>query len=164
MTETPMTRTIGLRTIAIFEASKGALVLAVGFGLIYLGNQNWQILVENLILKIELGPEHLYSRISRVFLKAISHWSHGQILGLAALAGMYSLLRFIEAFGLWRQKAWAEWLGVISGGIYLPIEIFELIREASVIKFAIFVTNLLVIAYLLHVRFAAPRDEVDQSQ
>ncbi len=162
MQETPLTRTIGLRTIAIFEACKGLLVLTVGFGLTYLVNRDWQALVENLILRIELGPEHSYSRISRIFLRAAAHWTHGQILGLAALAGVYSLLRFIEAMGLWQEKAWAEWLGVISGGIYLPIEIFELIHDVSAIKFGIFVTNLLVVAYLLHVRLAAPQDELDQ--
>ncbi len=41
---------------------------------------------------------------------------------------VYSAIRFAEATGLWLEKQWAEWFALISGCLYLPIEIYELAR------------------------------------
>ena len=57
-------------------------------------------------------------------------------------------IRFAEAAGLWLEKQWAEWFALISGCLYLPIEIYELAHHATPIKWAIFATNLLIVAYL----------------
>ena len=67
---------------------------------------------------------------------------------LAAGASLYSGLRFIEAYGLWHERAWAEWLGVISGGLYLPLEIYELMVGVTLIKVVLFVINVLIVAFL----------------
>jgi len=61
---------------------------------------------------------------------------------------LYSIIRFAEAAGLWLEKQWAEWFALISGCLYLPIEIYELAHHATPIKWAIFATNLLIVAYL----------------
>ena len=76
----------------------------------------------------------------RVTNKNIDLWIGGTIL--------YSIVRFVEATGLWLEKQWAEWFALISGCLYLPIEIYELARHATPIKWAIFATNLLIVAYL----------------
>jgi uncharacterized membrane protein (DUF2068 family) len=60
----------------------------------------------------------------------------------------YTVIRFVEAAGLWLEKAWAEWFALISGCLYLPIEIYELAHHATHIKWAVFATNLFIVAYL----------------
>src|SRR5690348_15547066 len=71
------------------------------------------------------------------------------LLALAGLAALYSLVRFIEAYGLWFERRWAEWLAALSGGIYIPLEIYELIIRATWLKFAALVINLVVVAYMV---------------
>lgn len=40
-------------------------------------------------------------------------------------------MRFVEAYGLWRERRWANWLAAISEGIYLPVEIYELFARVT---------------------------------
>ena len=49
----------------------------------------------------------------------------------------YSAIRFTEAYGLWRERRWAEWLSAVSGAIYLPFEIYELAGGITPLKFDI---------------------------
>ncbi len=71
-------------------------------------------------------------------------------LQIGALAtGIYAVVMVTEAIGLWHQKAWAHGLVVISAGISIPFEFFELVRGASLLTFAILCINLAIFWYLL---------------
>ncbi len=61
----------------------------------------------------------------------------------------YALVRFVEAYGLWQGRRWAEWLAALSAGIYLPFEIYELSKSATWILISAFVTNILVIVVMI---------------
>ena len=139
----------GLRTIAVFEATKGALVLAVGMGLLSFVHRYAQNVGEEIVRRFHLNLAHHYPRI---FLDAATHIddAHLRLLALAAL--LYSTLRFVEAYGLWRMRAWAEWLAIISGGVYLPVELYELIEKATLVKASVFIVNAGIVAYLIYVR------------
>ncbi|MSR60569.1 MAG: DUF2127 domain-containing protein [Planctomycetaceae bacterium] len=52
------------------------------------------------------------------------------------------------AYGLWYERRWAEWLGVITGGIYLPVELYELWKGANSFKVVALAVNLGIVAYL----------------
>ena len=70
------------------------------------------------------------SHYPRVFIEAAAHTSDSRLRTLAALAFVYSTVRFVEAYGLWKMRAWAELSAIISGCVYLPVELYELIEEA----------------------------------
>lgn len=57
-------------------------------------------------------------------------------------------VRFVEAYGLWRERRWAEWLAIVSGGIYLPIEIWELSQGITWPRLLLFSVNFAIVAYL----------------
>jgi uncharacterized membrane protein (DUF2068 family) len=59
-------------------------------------------------------------------------------------------MRFIEAFGLWHQKPWAEWFAISSGGIYLVLEVYALAKGVTASKMFLLVVNLIIVAYLLY--------------
>jgi len=48
---------------------------------------------------------------------------------IALVAAIYVTLRFIEAYGLWYIRPWAEWLAIASGTIYVPFEALDLLRR-----------------------------------
>ena len=64
--------------------------------------------------------------------------------------GLYAILTFLEAVGLWYEKAWATILVLLLVGISIPPAIYELVQGVTVLKLAVFIANLAVFWYLLH--------------
>src|SRR3989442_1696901 len=137
----------GLRAVAAFEALKGVIVLVAGFGLAKLIHGDVQQAVEDLVERLHLDPAKKYPRI---FLDLAGNLSDGQLWALAALAMVYATLRFAEAYGLWFARRWGEWVAALSGGIYVPVEIYELSRGFSVLKLGALILNAVVVAYMCH--------------
>jgi uncharacterized membrane protein (DUF2068 family) len=65
------------------------------------------------------------------------------------------ILRFIEAYGLWYALPWAEWMAAITGGIYVPFEVDDFIKRPNWIRLMVIVVNLLIVLYMLYLRFEA---------
>lgn len=149
-----------IRLIALFEASKGALVVIAGIGLLSLVHKDVQAIAERLVEHSHLNPASHYPRI---FIEAATRVDDHKLKVFAALAFLYSSLRFIEAYGLWRLRAWAEWMAIISGSIYLPLEIYELFEKATAVRAALFLLNLLIVGYLIYERIKKARSAVANS-
>jgi len=64
-------------------------------------------------------------------------------------ASVYAVLEGAEAFGLWRQRRWAEYLTAIATAGFLPLELHELADRVSVGRVIALVVNLAVLGYLL---------------
>jgi len=136
----------GLRAVAVFEAAKGLLVLAAGFGLLSLLHKDVQVLAERFVERLHLNPAKRYPHI---FIDAASRLTDSRLWLLAWLALCYAVLRLVEAAGLWRQRRWAEWFAAISGGIYLPVEAYELARGVTWVKLCMLTINLGIVAYMV---------------
>jgi uncharacterized membrane protein (DUF2068 family) len=137
-----------LRAVATLEATKGAVVLAAGFGLLEILHLGAQQLAEEVVRNFHLNPA---SRYPRIFLHLAERATPANLWPLAFGAAAYSALRFTEAYGLWRQRRWAEWLSVVSGIIYIPFEIWELGRGVTGLKLSMLGLNLVVVGYLISV-------------
>ena len=156
----PSARVRGVRAVAVFEAMKGILVLAVGFGLLALVHRDLQSMAENLVQHLHLNPSWHYPR---VFIESAAHFDNSNIRSLAALAGLYVVVRFIEAYGLWHMKAWAEWFAIISGSIYVPVEAFKIIERITWTRVTLLLINLLIVGYLIYIRRKNRIDHVKAS-
>jgi uncharacterized membrane protein (DUF2068 family) len=145
----------GVRVVAVFEALKGGLVLAAGCGLLSLLHHDLQATAERLVRHSHLDPARHYPRI---FIEAASRTNDTRLRSLAALAFLYAAVRLIEAYGLWHMRVWAEWFAIIAGSLFLPVEIYELLRRATWMRGAVFLTNLLIVVYLVYVRLWSRRE------
>jgi uncharacterized membrane protein (DUF2068 family) len=85
-----------------------------------------------------------------VFLDWADSLTETKVWAVAGVALGYSLLRFVEAYGLWYAKAWAEWIALISGTLYLPFEIYKLINRPSLFHVGVFVINVAVVLYMVY--------------
>lgn len=129
----------GLRSIALVEGSKGLLALLGAGGLELIGPVPLQQGLQALIRRFQFDPAH--GGVADM-LRAINPHS----LHLAALAiAAYGLLHVIEAWGLWRARAWASWLGCVSAAIYLPFEVHALVKHPGWLEVLILAINLLVV-------------------
>jgi uncharacterized membrane protein (DUF2068 family) len=144
---TEETRHRGLRVVAVFEGAKGGLVLVAGFGLLAFLHGGLHDAAEELVRHIHLNPARHYPRI---FLDAAARVTDTQLWLLALSAFLYAAVRFMEAFGLWHRKRWAAWFGALSGGVYVPVELFEVAHRFSWVKLTVLVVNMAIVAYLVH--------------
>ncbi len=136
---------LGLKGIALFEAAKGALVILAGVGLMALLHHDAQDIAENIIQRIHVNPASHYPTI---FLSLLANPGDGRLWAIGGSAVVYALMRFAEAYGLWRGLAWGNWIGVWSGGIYIPVELYEAIRRPTWLHVGLAIANALVVVYL----------------
>ena len=136
----------GLRAVALFEAFKGVIVLSLGFGLLSFLGRDAEDLAERLVNRLHLDPAHHYPAI---FIQAMAGVTDARLWLFAGLAALYSTVRFVEAYGLWHARRWAEWFAALSGAIYIPVEVYELAHRASWLKLGALVINLVVVGYMV---------------
>lgn len=135
----------GLRIVSLFEAAKGLLVLLAGCGILAFIHEDLHQVAKDLVRHFHLNPASHYPHI---FLKASKQWNDGLLLLLAGSALFYAMVRFAEAIGLWFRQPWAAWFGLLSGGAYVPIELFELTQGVTWPKVILLAVNTGIVAYL----------------
>ncbi len=137
-----------LRAIALFEALKGLAALAALLGVVDLMHRDVHRLAMDLIGRFGLDPQAHYPTLLLHYADLLP----GADVRTALLVGAaYIALRWSEAFGLWHDRAWGEWLGALSGGLYLPFEISHLVHRPSLSGWLVLLANLALVAYLLWV-------------
>jgi len=146
---------VGLKAAALFEALKGLLVILAGLGLLTFVHRDAQAFAERLVLHLHLNPARHYPRI---FIEAAGRLTDARIWFIATGAFAYSALRFAEAYGLWRARPWAEWIGIVSGSVYLPAEVIAMVRRPTILKAILLILNALLVAYLSVIRYRQSRD------
>ena len=145
----------GLRTVAMLEFTKGVVVLALGWELVSLSNRDvdFSDLAWALLDGLHLNPVHHFSRY---FLDLAGRLDavNMKLVALGALG--YSILRFLEAYGLWNGLVWAEWFALLSGAGYLPFEIYGLLlKKATPIRWLVLIVNLIIVIYMAYIRIQA---------
>lgn len=135
-----------LRLIAAFKFVKALLVVGTGFGLLSLANPVIVISLQQFTDSLSDGVEQ---RLLRNLLAMLVGVSSGRLHLMATASFLYAALFFIEGFGLWRGRHWAEWLTVIATSSFVPIELYELARAPHLKTVLIIVVNLLIVAYLI---------------
>jgi uncharacterized membrane protein (DUF2068 family) len=136
-----------LRSIALYEAGKGALVLLTGLGLLSLLHHDVQHFAARLLLHLHLNPA---ARYPHIFLDAASQLTEPRMLLLATGAAAYSTVRFVEAYGLWWGRRWAEWFAALSGGIYIPFELYELQTRITLLSLGALLINMAIVVFMLY--------------
>src|SRR6267154_1325259 len=137
-----------LRSVAIFEATKGALVLLVGGGLFsVLHHRDVELAAEKLVSHFNLNAA---SRYPKIFLDLAGQMTDGHLWVLAAFAAAYAAIRFVEAYGLWNALPWAEWFAALSGGIYIPFELREVSRHVSWLSVGTLLVNVAIVCFMIY--------------
>ena len=150
----------GLRTVAILEGMKGLVVLAAGLGVLSLVHRDIQGIADKVVQHFHLNPA---SRYPHIFLEAAAQVTDAKLWLLAMTALLYALARFVEAYGLWYQRRWAQWFALVTGALYLPIESYELLQGVSAIKTIVFLVNAAIVVLLSGVLWRARRREQEHA-
>jgi len=145
----------GLRLVAAVEAVKGAAVIALCIVLISLLHKDLDIVVEHLIRALRMNPD---SRVADWFYDLADRTTGRGIWTAVSVGLAYAACRSVEAYGLWNERRWAEWFAVISGAIYVPLEVFAVIEHPHWLRVVILVGNVLVVLYILRILLESRRE------
>ena len=135
------------RAIAIFEATKGVAALAGLIGVLDLLQHDARAMVMTLIGRFGLDPEARYPSMLLHYADLLPE-TNLQIL--LALGGTYISMRLVEATGLWLGKVWGEYLGALSGGIYIPFELVHWADDPTWLNASIVLLNVVIVGILTH--------------
>ena len=127
------------------------------------------IAIALIVLELKLGPlqtwaretrDHLSSAVSqtgrdpsRDFLTTsldrllrLNKRSFPVLIGTAIT---YAVVEGAEAFGLWLEKRWAEYLTAIATAGFLPFELHELLDRVTAFRIGALIVNVVVLVYLV---------------
>jgi uncharacterized membrane protein (DUF2068 family) len=134
-----------LLLIGLFKLAKGVSLLILGFGLLHLLHRDVAEVTEHWIEFLRVDPDNRF--IHRALVK-VFNVTPKQLQELSAGTFVYSAIFLTEGTGLLARKHWAEYMTLISTGLFIPLEIYEIHRHFTMVKLAVTVVNALIVWYL----------------
>jgi uncharacterized membrane protein (DUF2068 family) len=135
------------RAIAIFAAVVGFAALVGLIAVLDLLHHDAHALAMSLIERFVLDPEAHYPSLLLHYADVVPNVN---VPLLVALVCAFIALRFVEATGLWLGKVWGEYLGALSGGIYIPFEVVHWVQGPTWLSAFVVVLNTVIVGYLTH--------------
>jgi uncharacterized membrane protein (DUF2068 family) len=136
----------GLQLIAAFKLVKALALLLVGIGVLKLLHKDVAALVEHWINIFQVDP---HNHFIHELLEKLSIMDDRRLKELSVGTFIYAGIFFTEGLGLAFRKRWAEYFTIITTASFLPIEVYELFKHASIGKGFALLINLAVVAYLV---------------
>jgi len=131
--------------IGLFKFVKGIGLLILGFGLLRLLHRDVAAVAEHWIEVLRVDPEnrHIHRLLLRIF-----NVTPKQLKELSAGTFIYAAIFLTEGTGLLARKHWAEYMTLISTGLFIPLEGYEIYRHFTLLKLAVTIVNALIVWYL----------------
>jgi uncharacterized membrane protein (DUF2068 family) len=137
-------RTLAL--IAAFKFVKAILLVVLAFALFHLRNPEASAHFGKWLSTLSVATGHEF--VSRGIDRLLGLSPH-TIGVFSAIALIYAALYAVEGFGLWLNVRWAKYLTVISTSLFIPVEIWEMIRHFTPMKLLALAINVAIVAYLV---------------
>ena len=135
-----------LKAIAAFEATKGLAALASTIGLLSLLHHDLHHLALELVGHFGLDPKQHFPAL---LLQYVDQVNGTPLSSVVLLGGAYITIRLVEAYGLWFDRSWGEWVAALSGSLYVPFEVQHLIHQTTAISALVLMFNLGVVGFML---------------
>jgi uncharacterized membrane protein (DUF2068 family) len=136
-----------LRSIASLELAKGLIVLFAAIAILFLMHRDLWDVADGLLHLLHISPD---GHFAQRFLDWADTLTQAKLWLVAGGALAYSILRFFEAYGLWYARAWAEWIALVSGSLYLPYEIYKVVHRQNLFHISVLLINLVIVFYMAY--------------
>jgi uncharacterized membrane protein (DUF2068 family) len=138
---------LGLRLIAAVKIAKGFALYGLSLGLFDLVHKDLTATALHFVQIARISPENHYVELLLVKVGLIKPRAVRIFGELSILEGSIQL---VEGFGLWFGAIWAEYVVVISSGIFVPVELVAFWRHFTWTRVAIIAVNAAICAYVAH--------------
>jgi uncharacterized membrane protein (DUF2068 family) len=125
---------------------KGALLIALAFGFLKFLHRDVGDVVEGLANKLRVDPDNRYLG---ALLAKLNLLDDKRLRSLSALTFAYSALFLTEGTGLFFEKRWAEFLTIIATASFIPLELYELIKDPSLARSFFLALNAGIVVFLI---------------
>ena len=132
--------------IAAFKLLKGVILLAVGIGVLHLWHRDVAALADQWINAFRVDP---HNRYLHWLLSKLPLLDDRKLKELSVGTFIYSAVFLTEGTGLAFNKRWAEYFTILTTSSLLPLEVYEIIRHATVAKVVALALNIVVVLYLI---------------
>jgi uncharacterized membrane protein (DUF2068 family) len=149
-----------LLAIALFKFVKGAVILALACGAMSLFHKDVAAHVGHWCDQLRIDPDNrfigaLLNKLQLVHTKELKEFT--------ALGAGYAALFLTEGTGLLFRRRWAEWLTIVATSSLMPLEVYELIKEFTVLRLLLLLVNAAVVLFLVYSCAAKGREELTVS-
>ena len=151
----PLNEAIVMRLIALNKASHalGFSILAIAALLLETNLGAVKSFAERLLSGVtgslsDTGQYANQSWLSKELRKLLDLHA-GTLKIILLIATLYAVVEWTEAYGLWRERRWAEYLTVIATAGFLPLEVHELLQRVTFLRVVALVVNLALLIWLV---------------
>lgn len=128
------------------KIGKGLLLILLAAGLYKLVGRDVGDAFDQLLRWVNIDPGRQFfvklgEQLDKITPSNLKWFASGSLL--------YALLLLVEGAGLIRRSWWAMWLAIGESAFFIPIEIFELMKDFSWLMFSILAINGVIVAYLV---------------
>lgn len=140
------THSRGLMLIAVFKLLKGVVLLAVGIGALRLLHKDVAAIADHWINAFRGDP---HNRYLHWLLAKLPMVDDRKLKELSVGTFVYSAIFLTEGTGLALGKRWAEYFTIVTTASFLPLELYEIFRHATIARGVALVVNVAVVLYLV---------------
>lgn len=136
---------IGLRLIAGAKIAKGAALACLSLGVFDVIHKDLTQLAMRFVQAARISPENHFVELG---LEKLGLVEPATLVRLGMLTAMYASIQLVEGLGLWFGAVWAEYVVVISTGVYIPEESIVLHDHFTWVRLTVLVVNAAILAYV----------------
>jgi uncharacterized membrane protein (DUF2068 family) len=139
---------IGLKLIAGAKIAKGAALACLSLGVFDLIHKNLTAIAQRFVQIARISPENKYVEL---LLEKLGLVEPSTLIRLGMLSALYASIQLIEGLGLWFGAAWAEYMVVISTGLFVPEECLGIARHPTWLRLGILLINAAILVYVVRI-------------
>jgi uncharacterized membrane protein (DUF2068 family) len=141
---------VGLRLIAAMKIVKGFAMAGLALGVFGLVHKDLEAMARHFVQVFRISPENHYVEL---LLEKVGVVEPAELRKLGILTAFDASIQLMEGLGLWFGAWWAEYLVVISTGLFIPEEAMGTIDKFSGLRLTILILNLAMFIYVAQLVF-----------
>jgi uncharacterized membrane protein (DUF2068 family) len=146
---------LGLKIIAAAKIVKGVALAGLSLGVFDLIHKDLAAVALHFVQVARISPENRYVAL---MLEKLGLVEPSTLKRLGELSALYAAILLVEGLGLWLGAAWAEYIVVISSGIFVPEECIATLHHFTWLRLSILILNGVILAYVVHLVWTRYKD------
>jgi uncharacterized membrane protein (DUF2068 family) len=139
---------LGIKVLAGAKIAKGIALACLSLGVFDLIHKDLTALAERFVQILRISPENKYVELA---LEKLGLVEPSTLIRLGMLSALFASIQLIEGLGLWFGAAWAEYMVVVSTGIFVPEECIGIFRHPTLLRLAVLAVNALILFYVVSI-------------
>jgi uncharacterized membrane protein (DUF2068 family) len=138
---------LGLRIIAAAKITKGVVLCGLSLGIFDLIHKDLAATALHFVQLARISPENRYVEL---LLEKVGLIEPSTLRRLGELSALDASIQLVEGLGLWFGATWAEYVVVVSTGIFIPEEYSAIYHHFTWVRVSILAINGAMFIYVAY--------------